>query len=540
MTFVLTALNFRLGIWVPNRPLRDFDDTGDPGNDDGKKFGGINSTLPLLRAGSLFFRELFSNAKLSRKEKYVHLSDGGHFENLGLYELVRRGIPYIIVSEAGTDPSAATQDLGNTIRRIRADFGVDIELDVSVLEPDEDGFTKQHLAVGTIRYSSHRHGILIYLRTSLTGDESVDVLHYRNRNPSFPYESTANQFFSPDQWEAYRKLGFHASYEAFRFLDEDLRARELEEKKQVTAQELFSEAQWRWDTLPPEKYRVLERINQRQEQFVGKISKVMPPDIFEQVYPEVKGLLGELKQDGSYDDPALNFRWLRMGLVFLESVWRELEVERYYRYPEIKPWINIIDRWIEVEKLQWMWPTLRTFLDSNFAKYLQRQARGKLATWEVLPKFAKADQNGAGQGNVGNVVENDLPKAGEWKIQFLVSGNNKTMKVGGIEKVTVTELENEKLVLKWGHGDFVINPGFRGAGIGSKCLDELLLNISTRAEVDGSRVDLEVDFAFDEKKGHTGWPESERIRFYQEAGFAADLEMKGADRKMIWVTPSKK
>ena len=99
--------------------------------------------------------------KYNPASHYVHLSDGGHFENLGLYELIRRHCSYIIVSDCGTDPDVAFDDFGNALRRIREDFLVDIDIDLDPLRPDKDGLSKQHLVVGRIKYGQFDDGILL-------------------------------------------------------------------------------------------------------------------------------------------------------------------------------------------------------------------------------------------------------------------------------------------------------------------------------------------------------------------------------------------
>ena len=67
--------------------------------------------------------------------KYVNLSDGGHFENLGLYEMVLRRCHYIVVSDAGEDPECSFADLGEAVRKIRIDFGIPIEFDQMNIYP---------------------------------------------------------------------------------------------------------------------------------------------------------------------------------------------------------------------------------------------------------------------------------------------------------------------------------------------------------------------------------------------------------------------
>ena len=93
------------------------------------------------------------------QRKWVYLSDGGHFENLGIYELVRRRCRFIIACDAGQDGAVTFGDLGNAIEKCRADFGVDIEIDVSKIRPGPGRTTSEwHCAVGSIRYDRAEAG----------------------------------------------------------------------------------------------------------------------------------------------------------------------------------------------------------------------------------------------------------------------------------------------------------------------------------------------------------------------------------------------
>jgi hypothetical protein len=144
----------------------------------------------------------------------VYLSDGGHFENLGIYELVRRRCRFIIACDAGQDGAVTFGDLGNAIEKCRADFGVDIEIDLDQVRPaGGTRFSGSHCAIGTIGYDRQNPnepaGTLLYLKSTLTGDEPADVLRYGSLNPLFPHQSTADQCFDESQFESYRALGEH-------------------------------------------------------------------------------------------------------------------------------------------------------------------------------------------------------------------------------------------------------------------------------------------------------------------------------------------
>jgi hypothetical protein len=157
--------------------------------------------------------ELLGFANTSRK--YVNLSDGGHFDNLGLYELVRRRCQYIVVCDAEQDQAYSLQGLGNAIRKCRIDFGVVITWgrgEIEAVTPDkETKLSKSHIAVGRILYPGVREeGRILYLKSSIAGkDEPPDVLEYLKRFSDFPHQSTGDQFFDESQFESYRALGQH-------------------------------------------------------------------------------------------------------------------------------------------------------------------------------------------------------------------------------------------------------------------------------------------------------------------------------------------
>lgn len=203
VTFLLTLFNVRLGWWL-----------GNPGKAGEHSY---NRSCPEFAVGPLL-AEAFGFT--DEQKRYVYLSDGGHFENLGLYEMVLRRCHCILVSDAGCDEKMEFKDLGNAIRKIRIDLGIDIEMNLDRLRPrSRTGQGGGHYAIGTIYYSrvdaGMPDGILIYVKPSLTGDEPVDILEYAARHRHFPHEPTADQFFDESQFESYRRLGEHMIEEVF-------------------------------------------------------------------------------------------------------------------------------------------------------------------------------------------------------------------------------------------------------------------------------------------------------------------------------------
>jgi hypothetical protein len=190
--FIMTLLNARLGAWLGN--------PGEAGASTWKQAGPHSAVASLVREAFGLTNDTSS---------YVYLSDGGHFENLGLYEMVRRGCRCIMVLDAGADADYTYEDLGNALRKIRIDMNIAIEFDDLLLSPLRE--RKRRCAVATIRYSAldpaREDGFLIYVKPIIQGNESPDVATYKAKNSTFPHESTADQWFNESQTESYRKLG---------------------------------------------------------------------------------------------------------------------------------------------------------------------------------------------------------------------------------------------------------------------------------------------------------------------------------------------
>lgn len=151
-------------------------------------------------------REIASN--LNEKSRLVNVSDGGHIENLAGIELLRRQCKYIIIGDGEADPRHEFSGLATLVRTARVDLGYHIEISTDELRINKKGLCKSHWAIGRIDYPEG-HGYLLYLKSSMTGNEDVVINQYRDSNPSFPHESTADQFFDEGQFEAYRSLGQH-------------------------------------------------------------------------------------------------------------------------------------------------------------------------------------------------------------------------------------------------------------------------------------------------------------------------------------------
>jgi hypothetical protein len=205
VALIMTLFNLRLGAWF-----------GNPGRVGEQTY---ESDGPFFAAKYLAYEAL---GLTNENAEFVYLSDGGHFENLGLYEMIRRRCRLIVVSDAGCDPEFEFEDLGNAIRKIRIDLGVDIVMTGMEMHPRPDAQSGpasptagRYFAIGRIHYPEKVEGRLIYIKPGLYGGEPEDVVSYAATHPAFPHEPTSDQWFDESQFESYRRLGLHVAQTVF-------------------------------------------------------------------------------------------------------------------------------------------------------------------------------------------------------------------------------------------------------------------------------------------------------------------------------------
>lgn len=224
--------------------------------------GALRASLPVQTALADEWLARFPGT--SRPDWY--LSDGGHFENLAGYELIRRRLPLIVICDNEQDEDYTFPGLANLVRKARTDMAADIDFlledelrpeaesgenlwppvvgpldslrrgrhslaEISagpagrvLTEAAPDGLSLGHAALARITYRDYApdgtelepsFGLLVYVKPTLDGDEPADVREYHRENPDFPHESTGDQFFDEAQWESYRRLGEHMAERLF-------------------------------------------------------------------------------------------------------------------------------------------------------------------------------------------------------------------------------------------------------------------------------------------------------------------------------------
>jgi hypothetical protein len=200
VSLLLSLTNVRLGYWIRN-----------PRTSGGRQKWWHKWLPPNLLAPGI--RQGLFGSGTTEESFFIELTDGGHFDNTGLYELVRRRVKIIVLSQGSCDLNYTKDDLANAIERVRVDFGVHIRFTnetypLDALSCEMGQCVKRGWALGTIKYpGTDKQGILLYLQASPIAGMNADTQSYWKRNVDFPNQTTADQFFDEEQLEAYRELG---------------------------------------------------------------------------------------------------------------------------------------------------------------------------------------------------------------------------------------------------------------------------------------------------------------------------------------------
>lgn len=256
VALAMAFLSLRLGYWLRWSPMRSV-----------KRFG--NHFHPgFSQVVKRFFSREATGVSLSqwgnpssKTPEFIELSDGGHFDNLGMYELLRRECRLIVVCDGGHDPENSYESFSVLIRRAKEDFGAEIKFDVGFSDewgrrsfvntgysatktgpqdlvarsvsdeyPKDAEYAEKGYFLASVtyhgssrkkfsdgyragrkqsssEYGKARQGLILYMKSAMIRDVDLTTKGYRGSNPLFPFDPTSNQFFSPEQFEAYRDLG---------------------------------------------------------------------------------------------------------------------------------------------------------------------------------------------------------------------------------------------------------------------------------------------------------------------------------------------
>jgi hypothetical protein len=347
VAFLMTMFDVRLGWWMGN-PRRD-----------------AESALSSPRFGlAALTSEMIG--RTDDRARFVNLSDGGHFDNMGIYELVRRRCKFILLCDAEEDHSYHFGGLGMAIRKCRVDFGAEIKIDPSQIVPGVAGrWSESHCAVGTIEYLDGSRGTLVYIKASMTGDEPEDVIQYHATQRQFPHESTADQWFEESQFESYRALGYHAANHTLSPSD----SWDVWNAESPTGP-LFKALENYWYPLNPHLRESATRHTTTLAELLTRIQETVG---LHQLGAELFPNHG-IKASGT-PNRVEEFYFCMALIQLVEDLYFEFELDRkdWFDDPRIGGWRHLFRTWKSVPTVALTWEAQRNTFRKDFQHFWQHR-----------------------------------------------------------------------------------------------------------------------------------------------------------------------
>lgn len=399
---LLTLFNARLGWWVVNENAED---------------------KVIYFTGLNLLSELVSNTH--ENGKFAYVTDGGHFENLGIYELVRRRCRFILSVDATADHQRGFGDLANAVHKCRVDFGAEIDIDTSLMQKKSEttGFISRCAALGKITYRDGEQGFLLYVKPSLLGDESADIRNYAGLHPMFPHEPTSDQFFDEIQFECYRQLGFqnmlsiiepvevHSNGDAPDPTEQSLDQNRGPQSAPADRTASGTDAESPVGPARTHGVRVGLLDQATKERFVKRlkyrlyepsdataVSRTHHGDALGKLLQELREnhalksldlqlYPGMIKYDPKQGDPSTPlkmdlpkdehfrdcFYFVQEIIQLMEGVYNDLELDRNWNHPDNRGWMNLFLHWSWVPMFRLVWALTLQTRGSRFVHFCERR-----------------------------------------------------------------------------------------------------------------------------------------------------------------------
>ena len=347
VSFLLTVFNLRLGWWFAN-----------PAKNYARKAPQFNLRYMIL--------ERFGSA--TGGSKFLMVSDGGHFENLAVYELVKRRCGVIIASDAECDPAMSFEGLGSLIRMCEVDFDVRIQIDVGSLRPRAGSpWSEQRCAVGTIDYPPREPGgndgftgYLVYLKAAMTGHEPSPILQYKARHQHFPHETTGDQFYAEDQFESYRHLGGEVTCCAF---EAAIAA--------VGSENMVALARTLEQTNAPTLEHV-DNFTRHTQSLIGLWDKLQKSP---ELQPLNRGLFGTAVAGAAMDGTRLRLYTCVEMLQLMENVYIDVHLDDTWEHADNSGWRALFEKWAALDEVRCTWQETAHFFGVRFGYFCERNLK---------------------------------------------------------------------------------------------------------------------------------------------------------------------
>jgi hypothetical protein len=196
---LFAALNIRLGVWLPNLLKEEV-----------RRKIGVRD--PKIRVGTTeLVKELFGFH--SERWDEIYVTDGGHYDNLGLVELLRKRCEEIWCIDASGDRPGRATALAEAILTASGELGAQVDIDLDAFAPTPDSpaaaptVHSTHVS-GRVTYADGSTARLTVVKLGICATTPSALKEYRRTDRRFPYHSTLKQVYRANRFDAYRQLGW--------------------------------------------------------------------------------------------------------------------------------------------------------------------------------------------------------------------------------------------------------------------------------------------------------------------------------------------
>jgi hypothetical protein len=235
MRLLFAVVNARLGVWLPNPYWGSTCKSGEFARRCAERAARpeAGATSALLAKAAATWAQLVSVAdkpgvyrlfkeavgRTSLYDNRLYVTDGGHYDNLGLVEALRRRPRRVIVLDASSDVEDTFETIGSAIAMARMDLGVEVELDPRRLRRMDGPRIDRGWVTGRARHPDGSETEILFVKALLAGQLSWDLESYAAAHLDFPRRTTGDQLYGEFDFEAYRALGYATTQALFAHLD---------------------------------------------------------------------------------------------------------------------------------------------------------------------------------------------------------------------------------------------------------------------------------------------------------------------------------
>ncbi len=253
------------------------------------------------------------------------------------------------MNDGGCDPNLEFEDLAGLIRKCRTDFGIRIEIDTGPIKRTATGLSHWHCAIGKIHYEDvdvdAEPGILVYLKSSLTGDEPPDLQQYAPMTQPFRTRPQPISSSTKPSSRVTARSDFTWPFQVFSKVEADAHAT-LEQ----TNEAIFENLHDRWFPAPPELEANFDKIAEAYNQLQSTLRSDHNLRAFTyDLYPELARPTDDELKINPYDRGCAELHMVNQMLLLMEKAWIAVKLEGFPEHPMNRGWMNEFRRCADAE-----------------------------------------------------------------------------------------------------------------------------------------------------------------------------------------------